>query len=111
MINNGFSNLQVDQEIQKYRTKKQDDASRINKINVFYENQMTKANKIDERVIKNIVSRNVQCSNVNDRLNLIIYYKNKKSKQLVIKSWWETSLGERDLGDQVLVRNESWWET
>ena len=52
MINNGFSNLQVDQEIQKYRTKKQDDASRIDKINVFYENQMTKANKIDERVIK-----------------------------------------------------------
>ena len=29
---------------------------------------MTKANKTDERVIKNIVSRNVQCSNVNDRL-------------------------------------------
>ena len=52
---------------------------------------MTKANKIDERVIKNIVSRNVQCSNVNDRLNLIIYYKNKKSKQLVIKN----SLGEK----------------
>ena len=52
LINNGFSNLQVDQEIQKYRTKKQDDSSRINKINVFYENQMTKANKIDERVIK-----------------------------------------------------------
>ena len=58
---------------------------------MFYENQITKANKIDERVIKNIVSRNVQCSNANDRLNLIIYYKNKKSKQLVIKN----SLGEK----------------
>ena len=52
---------------------------------------MTKANKIDERVIKNIESRNLQCSNVNDRLNLIIYYKSKKSKQLVIKN----SLGEK----------------
>ena len=61
------------------------------KINVFYENQMTKANKIDERIIKNIVSRNVQCSNLNDRLNLIIYHKNKKSKQLVIKN----SFGEK----------------
>ena len=52
LINNGFSNLQVDQEIQKYRIRKQDDSSRINKINVFNENQMTKANKIDDRVIK-----------------------------------------------------------
>ena len=86
LINNGFSNLQVDQEIQKYRIRKQDDSSRINKINVFYENQINKANKIDERIIKNNVSRNFQCSNVNDRLNLIIYYKNKKSKQLVIKN-------------------------
>ena len=41
---------------------------------------MTKANKIDESI--DIVYKNFQCSNVNDRLNLIIYYKSKKKKKI-----------------------------
>ena len=42
--------------------------------------------KIDENVLKEMVSNNTICTNPNDRLKSIIYYKNKKSSNLVIKN-------------------------
>ena len=42
--------------------------------------------KIDEKVLKEIVYNNTKCINPNDKLNLIIYYKNRKSSNLIMKN-------------------------
>ena len=47
---------------------------------------MSNSYKTDERVLKEIVVRNVSCVNDNDELKLIIYYKNKRVNQLIINN-------------------------
>ena len=42
--------------------------------------------KLDERVLKEIVYNNTNCTNPSDKLNLIIYYKNKTASKLVMKN-------------------------
>ena len=41
--------------------------------------------KVDERVLKNIISRNVICTNHNE-LIIIIYYKNRKTSNFVMNN-------------------------
>ena len=53
---------------------------------IFYRNQYTDAYKIDERVLKQIVYSNVQCINPNDKLKLMIYYKNPTVKTILTKN-------------------------
>ena len=47
---------------------------------------MSTAYKVDERVIRGIISENVKCINDNDTLDLIIYYKTKKTSNLIMKN-------------------------
>ena len=42
---------------------------------------MTLAYKQDERVLKNIIHRNVSCTNGNNRIQLVCYYRNDKLNQ------------------------------
>ena len=42
--------------------------------------------KIYENILKEIVFNITKCINPNDKLKLIVYYKNKKSSNLVIKN-------------------------
>ena len=58
----------------------------ISKIPLFYQSQFHSNYKTEERVIKNIVHTNVKCVDENSKLNLIFYYKNKKSCNLVMKN-------------------------
>ena len=50
------------------RTNSNSDINVINNINIFYKNQMSNSYKTDERVLKEIVVRNVSCVNDNDEL-------------------------------------------
>ena len=68
------------------RTNNDSDINVINNINIFYNNQMSNSHKTDERVLKEIVLRNVSCVNNNDERKLIIYYKNKRVNQLVMNN-------------------------
>lgn len=56
------------------------------KIRIFYRNQMSTAYKIDERVIRDIIYGHVKCVDENDRLLLVIYYRNSKTKDLLIRN-------------------------
>ena len=47
---------------------------------------MTKAYKVDERVLKNIIKTNVKPTNETDTIQLVIYYKNRKVSNLVMKN-------------------------
>ena len=42
--------------------------------------------KIDERVLKEIVYNNIKCNDPNDKANLIIYYNNRKSCNLIMRN-------------------------
>ena len=46
---------------------------------------MTQSHRTDEKVLREIIHRNVKC-NDEDKLRLIIYYKSKRSKQLIMKN-------------------------
>ena len=47
---------------------------------------MTSSYKIDEKVLKNIIKRNIKCTNENESINLNIYYKNRKVSNFVMKN-------------------------
>jgi hypothetical protein len=92
LINNGFTNTEVDRRVKHFlnnkleSTSNQDNSDRPNIHKMYYKNQMSSSYKIDERVIKSIISDNVQCVQPDDKLQLIIYYKNKKTSNFVMKN-------------------------
>ena len=75
LINNGFTNTDVDREISKFQVKPISDEQNLK---VFYEDQMSDACKVDECVLKNKISRNVTCTN-QSKMELIIYYKKQEN--------------------------------
>ena len=88
LINNSYSNTLVDQEINKYLDQQftSKDKHKYNTIPIYYHNQMHSNYKIDERILKEIAINNTNCINGNDKLNLIIYYKNKQTSNLIMKN-------------------------
>ena len=88
LINNNYSNSLVDHEIHKYLDNKfsQSNHEKHNSIPIYYHNQMHSNYKIDERVLKEIIHNNVNCINQQDKINLIIYYKNKTTSNLIMKN-------------------------
>ena len=53
---------------------------------VYYCNQYSSAHKTDERILRQIIRNNVQCTENNHRLNLVIFYQSNTIKQLVSKN-------------------------
>ena len=47
---------------------------------------MNSAYKMDEHILKNIVKTNTRCVNIDDQLQLNIYYKSRKTDSLVMKN-------------------------
>ena len=89
LINNNYSNRDVDVHIHKFLDKKMQpevEQNKLKPINVYYENQMHNNYKIEERTIKKIVNDNITCKNPQEKLNLIFYYKNLKSHNLVMRN-------------------------
>ena len=88
LINNNYTNTMVDSEIRKFLTQKEtkDNKRTKNSIPVYYASQMHSNYIIEERVIKKIIYDNIKCKNPDDKLDLIFYYKNQKTSQLVMKN-------------------------
>ena len=80
----------VDKHIKEFISKKiNNETPTMNKtkIEVFYKNQMNGNYKLEERILKNIVYKNVKCNDSeNEQLKIIFYYKNSKTANLVIKN-------------------------
>ena len=88
LINNNYTNSMVDSEIKKFLAQKETKNNKKDKnsIPVYYESQMYLNYKIEERVIKKIIYDNTKCTSPNNILDLIFYYKNKNTSQLIMKN-------------------------
>lgn len=87
--NNNFPIKLIDKCIEEFRTKQNNQnilEDPKNKLKIYYENQMNDQYKKDEKVIKAIINNNVKPTTVNDELEIIIYYKNMKTKNLIMKN-------------------------
>ncbi|ESN92894.1 hypothetical protein HELRODRAFT_165026 [Helobdella robusta] len=56
------------------------------KLTLFYRNLMSSSYKEDEYIIRKIIKKGVHPFDSNEKINLLIYYKNFKSQQLLIKN-------------------------
>ena len=90
LINNGYSNQVFDTHLRSFLTKHHQPAPSINSTGtnhlVFYCNQMSSAYKTDERILKSIVYNNTRCTQPDDKLQLVTYYRNKKTASLIMKN-------------------------
>ena len=85
LVNNGFPNWLIENEILKFNNRL-DNSDNINKIKIYYESQMHCNYKIDEDILKNIVRRYTRTIEPNNKINLIIYYKNKKTSSMIMRN-------------------------
>ena len=90
LVNNGYSNTEVDDEIRKHLNRvcasDKNDRTKKNSITLYYRNFMSSAYKVDERVIRQIISDCVKGTNTDDDVKLEIYYQNRKTNNLVVKN-------------------------
>ena len=72
--------------INKKRTTEPPDTTAVpkEKINMFYENQMNPQYMKDEKILKDIINKNVKPANNTHEINTIIYYKNPKVDNLIM---------------------------
>ena len=92
LVNNGYSNREITSQIRKAIDKwylHEENTARSDQqtdIKIFYKNQWHRDYKKDERAIRDIINSNVKPVNSNHSVKLIIYYKNRKSSNLILKN-------------------------
>ena len=88
LVNNGYSNRLIDIEIKKFlrRDSAEVHPSTGSTHKVFYMNFMNPKYQQNEAAIRKIIKDNVRTVNANDHLQLIVYYKSTKTKDLVMKN-------------------------
>ena len=86
--NNNFPIKLIDKEIKKFVNSKVNIAEKKVKsdINLYFCNRMTEHHENEEKKLKSIISNHVHPSNDNYKVNLNIYYRNLKIKNLLIKN-------------------------
>ena len=55
-------------------------------ISIYYENQFYNNYKIEEKNIKNIVQNYIKCIDKNNKVRLIVYFKNEKTNFLIMRN-------------------------
>ena len=115
LVNNGYTNKLIDDEIKKFLHKERSDQSssppspppkqqqqqQETTHSIFYKNFMNPAYKRNEKSIKEIINNNVRLINPNNRLKVIIYYQSIKTSNLVMKNNMSPKL--RDLARTHLI--------
>ena len=88
LVNNGYSNTEIDAEIsaQVERHQTRQETPKSETIALYYKNQMSPSYQVDEKVIQQIVHSNVKPTKEDTKLNLRVYYKNKKVRDLIMKN-------------------------
>lgn len=87
--NNNYPMKIIDSCIKEFfdsKNKTANNHQQKNKIKIYYENQMHDNHLKDEKAIKDIISQNVKPTNPNDELDVVIYYKNLKTRNLLMKN-------------------------
>ena len=90
LINNNYSNKLVDQYINMFINNKFTDSHshtyKPNIIPIYYKSQYHSNYKTEERIIKNIIKTNVKPTQTDSKVTIVIYYKNPKTSNLVMKN-------------------------
>jgi len=89
LTNNNFPMRVIDDTVNEFLNKvlkPGDFVSDKQEISIYYENQMSSNYKLEEKRIRTIIADNVVPTSDDDRVNLIIYYQNRKLKNLLIKN-------------------------
>ena len=88
LTNNNFPMELVDKTISQFLNSIMEPKSRNeseDNINFYFENQMTSNYKTEEEKLRKIVDKHISCVSPSSKVNLLIYYKTKKTKNLFIK--------------------------
>ena len=89
LVNNGYSNLEVEKEIKTFLGSLNRPAIGPGKgttHTLYYQNFMNTKHREDERVLKKILKDNVILKNKDDKLKLVVFYKNLKTRNLVMRN-------------------------
>ena len=90
LANNGYPKLEVDEVIKRQLDNfmKQDLPRQETplKLDLYYKNHMSSAYKEEEKALKRIIYNNVTPVNPDTNLNLVIYYKTRRTSSLVMKN-------------------------
>ena len=89
LVNNGYSNQEIEKRIRKNINKwyigNQEEPPQ-NNIKLFYRGYFHKNYKEDEKALRKIINENVTPTSENTKINLNIYYKSRKTSQLLLKN-------------------------
>ena len=88
LVNNGYTNKLIDDEIRKFlrREASQQQPPTTTTHKIYYKNFMNHNYKRDEKAIKDIINNNVKVINSGERLQVVIYYKSIKTRNLFMKN-------------------------
>ena len=93
LINNGFANKDVERVTKKIldnwyngQTINNQEQVNVNVIKIYYKSSFSTAYKEDERIMQQIIKRNVKPTQPNSKIDFIIYYQNKKTSNLLLKN-------------------------
>ena len=92
LVNNGFSNKEITSQIRKtidkwYLNQNQDNHNVPQEdIKVFYRNQWHRGYKKDEDALRKIIDGHVKSLSNDKKVSLVIYYKNRKTSNLILKN-------------------------
>ena len=90
LINNGFSNKEVEKStkkiLDKWYNNENQNTTAENTIKIYYKSVFSTAYKEDERIMQQIIKRNVKPTAPNTQIKLIIYYQNKKTSHLILRN-------------------------
>lgn len=89
LLSNGFTTADIDKQANRiinrwYTTKEA--TTKNEDINLYYKAHFSTCYKEEERIMKQIIKKNVTPTNKEKRLNLIIYYKSKKTSHILLRN-------------------------
>ena len=88
LVNNGYSNTEIDMEIkaQMERQHLEQEKPKQQNILLYYKNQMSPSYQVDEKVVQQIIHNNVKPTNQDNKVDLRVYYKSRKVRDLIMKN-------------------------
>ena len=88
LVNNGFTNKAIDRQVRKSIDKwytQSQPTPEEDTISLFYKSHYHQEYKKEEKALKEIINNHVKPTN-NCKINLVIYYKSKKTCNLILKN-------------------------
>ncbi|XP_050709685.1 uncharacterized protein LOC126994416 [Eriocheir sinensis] len=90
LLNNGFDKADIYRQTRKimdhWHAATSNTTEEKNNINIYYKSHFSTAYKEDERIMKQIIRRNVTPTDPEKKLNIVIYYKSKKTSHLIMRN-------------------------